>query len=174
MEWAAFPERAAEYPQPYVNDYKINLFQIAYLTHEQVELFQRDFKVVADYFVQKRENGDYIPSSQDLTHVQETLQLLSIMTNDNRFEEAYNTNTDGQKGGLHNMCDVLDKVENRGIAKGIEKGKAEGKIEGKIEGEDTLALLMKKLFDQNRIEDAKRASESKEYRTRLMKEFGIS
>jgi len=66
--------------EPYVNDYKINLFQIAYLTHEQVELFQSDFKVVADYFVQKRENGDYIPSSQDLTHVQETLQLLSILT----------------------------------------------------------------------------------------------
>ena len=132
--------------EPYVNDYKINLFQIAYLTHEQVELFQSDFKVVADYFVQKRENGDYIPSSQDLTHVQETLQLLSIMS------------------------DVLDKVENRGIAKGIAKGKAEGKIEG----EDTLALLMKKLFDQNRIEDAKRASENKEYRAQLMKELGIN
>ena len=68
------------------------------------------------------------------------------------------------------MCDVLDKVENRGIAKGIAKGKAEGKIEG----EDTLALLMKKLFDQNRIEDAKRASENKEYRAQLMKELGIN
>ena len=80
--------------EPYVNDYKINLFQIAYLNREQVELFQSDFKVVADYFVQKRENGDYVPSSQDLTHVQETLQLLSIMTNDHRFEDAYNTSTD--------------------------------------------------------------------------------
>ena len=40
--------------EPYVNDYKINLFQIAYLTYEQVNLFQSDFKVVADYFVQKR------------------------------------------------------------------------------------------------------------------------
>ena len=148
--------------EPYVNDYKINLFQIAYLTREQVELFQSDFKVVADYFVQKRENGDYVPSSQDLTHVQETLQLLSIMTNDHRFEDAYNTSTDDRKGDPRNMCDVLDKVENRGIAK------------GKAEGEDTLALLMKKLFDQNRIEDAKRASEDKEYRARLMKEFGIS
>ena len=39
-------------------------------------------KVVAGYFVQKRENGDYVPSAQELTHVQETLQLLSIMTND--------------------------------------------------------------------------------------------
>ena len=111
--------------EPYVNDYKINRFQIAYLTREQVELFQSDFKVVADYFVQKRENGDYVPSSQDLTHVQETLQVLSIMTNDHRFEDAYNTSTDDRKGGPRNMCDVLDKVENRGIEKGIVKGESE-------------------------------------------------
>lgn len=156
--------------EPYVNDYKINLFQIAYLTHEQVELFQSDFKVVADYFVQKQENGDYIPSSQDLTHVQETLQLLSIMTNDNRFEEAYNTNTDGQKGGPRNMCDVLDKVENRGFAKGIEKGKVEGEIEGK----NQMALLVKKLLDQSRIDDVKRVSEDEAYRDQLIKEFGIN
>ena len=67
--------------------------------------------------------------------MQETLQLLSIMTNDNRSAEAYNTSTDGQHGGLRNMCDVLDKVENR----------------GKAEGANSVALLMKKLFDQNRI-----------------------
>ena len=160
--------------EPYVNDYKINLFQIAYLTHEQVDLFQSDFKVVADYFVQKQENGDYIPSSQDLTHVQETLQLLSIMTNDNRFEEAYNTNTDGQKGGPRNMCDVLDKVESRGIAKGIAKGVAKGKAEGEIEGKNQMALLVKKLFDQGRIDDVKRVSEDEAYRDQLIKEFGIS
>ena len=159
--------------EPYVNDYRINLFQIAYLTHEQVELFQSDFKVVADYFVQKRENGDYFPSSQDLTHVQETLQLLSIMTNDNRFEEAYNTNTDGQKGGPRNMCDVLDKVESRGIEKGIAKGVAKGKAEGEIEGKNQMALLVKKLLDQGRIDDVKRASEDEVYRDQLIKEFGI-
>ena len=56
------------------------------------------------------------------------------------------------------MCDVLDIEENR----------------GKAEGANSVALLLKKLFDQNRIEDAKRASEATEYRTRLMKELGIS
>ena len=56
------------------------------------------------------------------------------------------------------MCDVLDKVENR----------------GKAEGADSVALLMKNLFDQNRIEDAKRASADKEYRNRLMKELGMN
>ena len=56
------------------------------------------------------------------------------------------------------MCDVLDKVENR----------------GKAEGANSVALLMKKLFDQNRIEDAKKVSENEEYRIQLMKEFGIN
>ena len=50
--------------------------------------------------MQKRENGDYEPSLQDLTHVQETLQLLSIMTNDHRFEEVYNETSDAQKGEM--------------------------------------------------------------------------
>ena len=49
------------------------------------------------------------------------------------------------------MCDVLDKVESRGIAKGIVKGKSRG--------ENKMALLVKKLLDQNRIDDVKRASE---------------
>lgn len=130
--------------------------------------------MVADYFVQKRENGDYVPSSQDLTHVQETLQLLSIMTNDHRFEDAYNTSTDDRKGGPRNMCDVLDKVESRGIEKGIAKGVAKGKAEGEMEGKAQVIALMKKLFEQNRIDDAKKASEDAAYCDRLLKEFGIS
>ncbi len=139
--------------EAYVNDYRINLFQIAYLTQEQVQNFQSDFRIVADYFVQKREKGDYVPSTQEITHVQETLQLLSVMTNDRRFEEIYNERN-SVEGGLHNMCDVLDRAVNK--------------------GEDQVALLMKKLFDANRIEDAKRASQDKEYRNKLLKELKIA
>ncbi len=139
--------------EAYVNDYRINLFQIAYLTQEQVQNFQSDFRIVADYFVQKREKGDYVPSTQEITHVQETLQLLSVMTNDRRFEEIYNERN-SVEGGLHNMCDVLDRAVNK--------------------GEDQVALLMKKLFDENRIEDAKRASQDKEYRNKLLKELKIA
>ena len=59
------------------------------------------------------------------------------------------------------MCDVLDKVENRGIAK--------GKIEGEMEGKAQVTTLMKKLFEQNRIDDAKKASEDAAYCDRLYK-----
>ncbi|MGM9928888.1 MAG: hypothetical protein ACI35P_13155 [Bacillus sp. (in: firmicutes)] len=37
--------------EEFVNDYKINLFEIAYLTREQIDMFQSDFRIVADYFV---------------------------------------------------------------------------------------------------------------------------
>lgn len=64
------------------------------------------------------------------------------------------------------MCNVLDKVENRGFAK--------GKIEGEMEGKAQATTLMKKLFEQNRIDDAKKASEDTAYCDRLLKEFGIN
>ena len=48
-------------------------------------------------------NGDYEPILQDLTYVQKTLQLLSIMTNNHRFEEVYETASDGKKE-LYGIC----------------------------------------------------------------------
>ena len=161
----------------YVNDYEIHVFEIAFMDPEEVDLFQSDFRVVADYFVQKQENGDYEPKPQDLKHVQETLQLLSVMTNDHRFEDVYNEASDAQKGEMRNMCEILDKIENRGIAKGIEegmaKGRAEGIAEGNAEGKNQMADLMKRLLDENRIEDAKRAAEDPAYCDELMKQYGI-
>ena len=120
---------------------------------------------MAEFFVQKQENGDYKPRPQDLKHVQETLQLLSVMTNDHRFEDVYNEASDAQKGEMRNMCEILDKIENRGI----EKGKAEGNAEGKSQ----MADLMKILLTENRIEDAKRAAEDPAYCDELMKQYGI-
>ena len=124
---------------------------------------------MAEFFVQKQENGDYKPRPQDLKHVQETLQLLSVMTSDHRFEDVYNEASDAQKGEMRNMCEILDKIENRGIEKGIEKGKAEGNAEGKSQ----MADLMKRLLAENRIEDAKRAAEDPAYCDELMKQYGI-
>ena len=120
--------------EPFVNDYKINLFEVAYLTHEQVELFQSDFRIIADYFVQKREkgaDGEYTPDPREIRHVQETLQLLSVMTKDRRFEEAYNEAhmSNPTEGGPHTMCEFLDKVENRGVERGIERGELKAKRE---------------------------------------------
>ena len=62
---------------------------------------------------------------------------------------------------MRNMCEILDKIENRGIEK------------GNIEGKSQMADLMKRLLDENRIEDAKRAAEDPAYCDELMKQYGI-
>lgn len=104
--------------KPFVSDYKINVFEISYLTEEQVNMFTSDFKYVADYFVQMRTNKDYIPSKETMKHVDAVLKIMSVLTNDNRFIEVQND----IKGGLGSMCEILDKVEQKGIKQGIEQG----------------------------------------------------
>ena len=111
--------------KPYVNDFKINLFEIAYLDREKIDLFKSDFRILADYLYQMRINRDYIADSTAIEHVEELLTLMSAMTGDNRFEETIND----LKGKENiNMCEVLDRVEARGIEKGIEQGIKRGTI----------------------------------------------
>ncbi|MBO5237912.1 MAG: Rpn family recombination-promoting nuclease/putative transposase [Lachnospiraceae bacterium] len=105
--------------KPFVNNYKINLFEIAFLEPEQVAKFKSDFRIVADYFVQMRTNNDYQPSKETFIHVDEVLKLLSVLTDDSRFEESQNYLG---KGGATNMCEVLDRAEARGEARGEIKG----------------------------------------------------
>ena len=119
--------------RPYVNDFKINLFEIAYLEREKVDLFKSDFRILADYLYQMRKNRDYIADKTNIGHVEELLTLMSAMTGDNRFEETINDFKGKEKV---NMCEVLD----RGEARGIEKGRLEGRQEGTI---NTLISLVK-------------------------------
>ncbi len=109
--------------QPFVSDYRINLFEIAWLEEEQVELFTSDFKIVADYFVQMRKNKEYRPSEEAMRHVDEVLKLMTVLTGDSRFEEVLN---EPGKGDVKKMCEVLDRVEARGKAIGEKSGRESG------------------------------------------------
>ena len=108
--------------KPYVQDIKINLFEIAFLKEEELNYFHSDFRIVADYFIQKQKTNDYNPKPEKLEHVEAVLQLLSIMTGDTRFEDILNNEeTDTREGGVHTMCDVLDRIEARGEIIGVIK-----------------------------------------------------
>ena len=73
--------------EPFVNDYKINLFEVAWLTDGQAAGFKSDFRIVADYFVQMRKTGTYQGTVSDVRHMREVLQLLSVLTDDLRFQK---------------------------------------------------------------------------------------
>lgn len=108
--------------KPFVNDYALNIFEISHLSYEQVQMFKSDFRIVADFFVQQRKSKSYRPKRETIKHVDAILKLMSILTKDNRFEQAQNQLTEG---GDITMCEVLDVIENEGIRKGELKGKVE-------------------------------------------------
>lgn len=114
-ELLSIPEGMEEY----INDYKIIVVNVAWLTDNQIEMFQSDFKVVAKFFCAKRKDKDYIPKDrQTIKHVDEVLKLLSVMTGDRRYEEILAM--PGRK--VKSMCDVAERLENRGRMEGREEG----------------------------------------------------
>lgn len=133
----------------YVNDVKANVFEIAWLTDDQISKFKSDFKIVANFFVNKRKNKDYIPDDKTtIKHVDEILKFLSVMTGDNRYEKLL-----ADKEGVSNMCDVAQRLEDRGMKKGIEKGNrmiyslVEDKSISMEKGAEKLGISVEKLKD---------------------------
>lgn len=140
--------------EEYVNDYKITVFNIAWLTDEEIARFKSDFKIVANFFVNKRKNKDYVSDDKtEIKHVDEVLKLLSAMTGDERYEEILAE----KEKGVKNMDAMLDRLLSKGQA----------------QGEARLGKLINLLLQDNRIEDATKASVDEEARKKFYKEFGI-
>ena len=105
--------------KPFVNDYKINVFNIAFLSPKTISMFKSDFKIIAEYFRTKRLNQKYKGSKEKLKHANETLKMFSALTGDNSFEKVYNEGN-SKKGGI-TMCDVVERIRNDGITEGQER-----------------------------------------------------
>ena len=170
----------------YISDYRINIFEISYLKEEQVKMFQSDFQIVADYFVQTRKGKKYQRNTKTMRHVDAMLNFLSIFAEDRDY---LNVDLSKYEGGI-NMCVVLQEAKMFGIREGIERGRQEG-IErgrqegiergrregierGRQEGENQLAELISQLISLEKFDDIKRVTEDKEYRKELYRQFRIA
>lgn len=144
---------------PYVSEYKINVFPVASLTREQLSAFKGDFMTVADAFVQKGDAaGDgcwYKPDPHPLKHVAATLGMLNALADDGKGEELKRMENTMPAEKKYTAFDAFDRVEKRGIK----------------QGEDNVLSLMKSLFEQNRLEDARRAVEDADFRRELMQQL---
>ena len=131
--------------KPFVNDYKINVFNIAFLSPKTIAMFKSDFKIIAEYFRAKRLNQKYKGSKEKLKHANETLKMFSALTGDNSFEKVYNEGN-FKKGGI-TMCDVVERIRNDGITEGINKGILEGKADVIRKMLDANALTIEQIAD---------------------------
>ena len=104
--------------ESYFNDYKINVFEVAWLTDDEISRFTSDFRIIADFFVQNRKNERIRLGKEKIEHVDEVLKFLEVMAKDNRFG---NVSDEIRKTGRRPecMCEMLDIIEKQGEKRGI-------------------------------------------------------
>ena len=117
------PEYIEDDVKAVMNHYEINsLFEVSFLTEEQVNMFKSDFKVVADYLVQMRENKEYKPSDHVIHHVDEVLMLMKELILENTGQKFIDELK--AKGEPITMVSAYREV--------MERTRSEGRNEGRI------------------------------------------
>lgn len=123
----------------YVQDYKIYVFDIAFLDDEVIQSFTSDFGEIARFFKKKRLGQNPLDSENVLEHPREIMEFISAFTQDKRYLDSvpYLENV-RQEGGAATMCAVIDAIltegMEKGIAQGIEKGIEQGIPQGIAQG----------------------------------------
>ena len=136
----------------YIQDYKVHVFDIPRLPKETVQLFQSDFKAVAEYFTNVYTNPKYVPEPYVIRHVDEFLKLMKVLTGDCRYEEMV-FDEEEKKEGI-DVCRVLDYREARGMEKMTE--------------------LIKILAEEERLEEIKLVTKDEKVRKEYMVRYGIA
>ena len=148
--------------RPYVNDYKINIFEIAFLDREKIDLFKSDFRMLAGYLYQMRTTNSYKGDESDVKHVDEILMLMSAMSG---FKNVENIIKVAHERKVSNMKGFFELAEEKGIEKGIEMGRTEGA--------DMVSELNTILAREGSLEKIIKANTDKIYRNELLKKYRL-
>ena len=104
-----------------IPDYTANVYNLGNMPDEEIMRLKRDFKVVVDFL----KNGDTIKSGK-ITHLPEMLDFFTAFIGDKRFEniekDVVHLYKERRGEGMCDIKEVLDRIENRGIAIGEERG----------------------------------------------------
>ncbi len=102
--------------EKFVSDYKINVFELAWLTDRQIQAFKSDFREVALFLRSLRTGEEFQESDRKIAHVMEILDLFRVM-GENETDlgiviNEYSKNNNSTKGGI-GMGDPMKKYRNR-------------------------------------------------------------
>ena len=79
-----------------------------------------------------------------------------------------------QEGRLEGRQEGRLEGRQEGRLEGRQEGRLEGRQEGRLEGQDEMATLSEKLILADRISELLKASIDREYRNKLLVEFGLA
>ena len=160
--------------KPYVSDYKINVFEIAFLDREKIELFKSDFRMLADYLYQMRTNNSYKGDESNIKHVDEILMLMSAMSGFKNIENIIKVAHERKVSNMKGFFELAEeKGLERGLEQGIEKGIELGRTEGREEGADMVSELNTILAREGNLEKIIKANTDKVYRNELLKKYRL-
>ena len=143
-----------------MSDYKIHVFELAWLTRNQINSFKSDFRLVAEYLRAKRKGKAENWSRQKLIHIQEVLDLLKAISNDNIYSglETFVSETQNEKGGV-TMCDFTQNLLKQ------------GRYEGEKNAIDKIVALFSQFRAAGKTEEIDKAFTDREYLKKLMDEY---
>ncbi len=117
---------------PYVNDYKIHVFELAWLSDEQINKFKSDFRDVALFLRCIRTGDKSFLSQRHFDHVREMLDLLRVMSdNEKKFADVIAQLPDSEisRSGGVNMSNIFKEFFKEFYEDGVEAGVLTARIE---------------------------------------------
>ena len=72
------------------------------------------------------------------------------------------------------MCKAIKEMLRVSRQDSRQEGEQEGRLEGRQEGQDEMATLSEKLILADRVSKLLKASTDREYRNKLLVEFGLA
>ena len=159
--------------EPFVSDYKINVFELAWLSDEKIANFRSDFREVLEYLRACRLKTTYAGSKKNLAHVWEILDLFKALSGKDFFENAHETieNVAAKNQGGVNMYDAFQAAMDKELALGEQRAIALGRNEGIALGERRILSLFSKLYEAGRGSDVQKATNDREFLKQLLDEF---
>ena len=151
------------------------IFEMRHFSNE--EWFQTDLRQVCDFL--KRTNDrmklkTYIEENQEVFSnlPEDAYDFLTVMAgirNLRLIKQEVQS-----KGGGFDMCKAIKEMLRVSRQEGEQEGRLEGRQEGRLEGQDEMATLSEKLILADRISELLKASTDREYRNKLLAEFGLA
>lgn len=84
--------------KPFVENYNIRVFDIAFLEDEVIDSFTSDFKAIARFFKDKRLNKDGMADNTvELKYPTAVTEFLTVFTNDSRYADINDLIIESQK-----------------------------------------------------------------------------
>ena len=115
--------------KPYVQDYRVKVYDIAFLEDHIIERFTSDFRLVAKFFKNKRQGRTDLFGEEKINHIEAFMDFLAVFTDDKRYKEIKKELLiiERERGEVR-MCSIAQALEEKGIEKGMEKGMEKGRI----------------------------------------------